>query len=154
MYSVFLIIICLLMGLVFGFILAKIVNSILNYFLRKKVEKEAKENPKPFFYQTTPYNLKEQIEYEQSKKKKKKLSLFKKKVKGGISDYGNTEQPRSNERTREESVLGNSGSVGITTIPNNPTSPETAREQRSPDSAKRTTELGRSFNRNLFEKRK
>lgn len=158
MNTIVLIIIFLVLGVIFGFIFARVIFAISTWLLKKKVEKEAKNSSQQFFYKKQPYDLKKEIEYEQNQRKKKFSfkNPFKKKVKGGISDYGST-TARNNESVVKESVLGNNGNVGNAPIPDNttPTNPTTptAREQGSPDSPPRT-ELGRNFNRNLFEKGK
>jgi hypothetical protein len=154
--TILLIIIFLVLGVIFGFILAKLSYSISSYFLKRNIEKDAKANPQPFFYKLKPYDLKKEIEYEQSKKKKGFFSkIFKRKQKGGISNYGNTEQPRIVGTTFEKPILTDNGSSSEPVpIPDNPTpTAPTSREQRSPDSPQ-TRGFGVNVNGNLFKKGK
>jgi hypothetical protein len=153
--TIFLILIFLFLGLIFGFILAKIISGISNYFLSRKVEKRIKShNQKPFFYKQEQYDLKREIEEEQSKRKRSFLSgLFKRKEKGGISDYGNTEQYGIIPATRGEQI--SRVREGLTSVPepvNTPT-PANSGEQVSFNPAQ-TGGFRTNVNGNLFKKGK
>ena len=159
MKTIFLILIFLILGIFFGLIMARVLIFISNWLLKKKVTKQAlNEEERKFFYQDKPYNLKENIEYEQKRNKKQGFFdfLIKRQVKGGVSDYGDTIQPRNNEIDNREQVP-TSGSVEST--PASPTgttttgtTPENRGEQGNPTPPTRG-ERG-LFTRNLFEKGK
>ena len=155
MKTIYLILLFLASGIFFGYFMARILNNISDFFIRRKVKKQAlNESERTFFYNKKPYDLKENIRYEESKKNKGFFKgLFKKKVKGGISDYGN--QPRIEEQSREESVSHDRGNVESksdnTTTAN--TTPTNRGEQQYSDSTSARGERGISRG-NLFEKGK
>lgn len=158
MKTIYLIFIFLILGILFGFIMARVLVFISNWFLRKKVREEAlNEKDRTFFYQQKPYNLKENIEFEEKKRKKSGFfEIFKKKqMKGGISDYGNTTKQGIIETTRGESVPRTRDnfepSPESSPSSTNPTT-DGRGEQGSPTSPARG-ERG-VFTRNLFEKGK
>lgn len=157
MKTIFLILIFLIMGVVFGFIFALMMSGVSNYFLKRKVTKDALKEDKKFFFRDKPYNLKEQIEYEQEKTFKKKKSFFNR-GKKGVSDYGNTIQPGNVGKISGEQIPdgGNRGetsnpSPGISQSPGISPSP---REQVRFDSPPTRGEQRRNINRNLSEKGK
>jgi hypothetical protein len=156
MNTIILVILFLIIGVFIGFILARIIFSISKYFSGKKAEKEIFNEPKNFFYNQTPYDLKEEIEFEKNKKKKKSFRFFKKKVKGGISDYGERTEPRFEPVSREQ-VFSNDRGVKPTEQPSTSSAtaePRATREQEYSTPAEPRGEPRGNFNRNLFKKSK
>lgn len=154
MKTIYLILIFLILGILFGLIFARLMTWISEYILKRKITNEInKGNEKrEFFYKDKPYNLKESVEFE--KGKRKKFHLFKRKMKGGISDYGNTLQSgyRGNE------VLGSVKTAEYTAnpTPSYPTNPPIGniRKQEYPNPPESRGEQRGSINRNLLKKGK
>ena len=157
MKTIWLILIVLVIGFIFGLIMGKIIYPIANYFLKRKVMKQALKEPnekegRKFFYNQKPYDLKGEIEYEQSKRKK--FSLFnRKQVKGGISEYGNTLQPRDSGKqipTINEGVR----KADDSTRESSPTTPTNPTQYNNSNPTETRGSNRTAFNRNLFEKGK
>lgn len=94
MKTIFIIILVTLAGFLFGLLLVKIFITLSTWLLSLKTREKILKEDKLFFYKKQPYSLKEEIEKELSKRTtlfKKIKNLFKKKVKGGISEYGRTD---------------------------------------------------------------
>lgn len=132
MKTIFIIIIVILAGLLFGFLLAKLFLKMSNCFLGRKARREIlKGEDKPYFFRKLPYSLKQDIQGELNKRvkfKDKIKNLFKKKVKGGISQYGRTDDTGF----KREQVFANSeGTTNATTEQPSTNPPESNGEQRS-----------------------
>lgn len=154
MKTIYLILLFLILGIVFGFILAKVMVFLSNWLLKRKVNKQIKTDEREFFYKDKPYNLKENIEFEKSKRKK--FHLFKRKQKGGISDYGNTVQPgvRRNEVYGSIQTAEYTAPSPPTSPANRPPEPRDTRKQEYTASPENRGEQGRNFNRNFLKKGK
>lgn len=156
MKTIFLILIFLVLGLIFGFILARAIYSFSNFLLRNKIKREALKEDKPFFYQQKLYSLKQEIEFEESKRDKRGFfkKLFNRSQKG-VGDYGNTRQ----SEFRGESVSTDSRGLKQGTESTNsatstsPTpSPDTTGKQEYPTPADTRGEQRRDINSNLLKK--
>ena len=153
MNTILLILIFLILGIVFGLIFARLMSWVSNFILKRKVNNQIKTDERKLFYKDKPYDLKTEIEYEKREKasKKKNFNPFKRKQKGGISDYGNTIQPRIR---REQVFPSVKGTTEPASSPTNTAESRTAREQEYTNSPNPRGEQRGNFNRNLFEKGK
>lgn len=158
MNTILLIIIFAFLGLLFGFLFAKVIFSISSYLLRKNIQRQALKEERKFLYKDKPYDLKGEIEKEQSKRKRFNLfNIFKKKKKGGSEDGTNTgnieslgrEQVFTDDRGIEQDEQPTSSELPVSTP-----EPEDRGEQIDTTPPEDRGEPRRDFNSNLFKKGK
>lgn len=93
-FIIIIIIIVILAGLLFGFLLAKLFFKLSTYIIQRKAKNIILNNQNgidKFLFRQKEYNLKENIEYDLKKYTPWYKRIFQKKMKGGISQYGRTD---------------------------------------------------------------
>lgn len=133
MNNIFIIILFLLAGLFVGFVFARffiwLSNKILGHntkkeILRKGLSQEELKR-RNFYFRNQFYNLSENVEHDLKNYKPWYKRLFKKRMKGGVSQYGSGNDNAGFERKQ---VPTNSPGIGEQT---NTSTPEPNGEQRS-----------------------